>query len=290
MKNKRPIILFIIGILLAVGVWYFTTPTLQPERVFSIAHERLAISNMMATTRRMMARTGSLAVEKPWRVPHLVAGYVPMGMPTNGCFENTNETLVPVPVIDPKYSDSTNWPNDSRPEVQALYAFAKATKAYKFDPTVNSVGDSQSARGVGFFDTPTHIVDVDTKTQRIYKMSSKFESLGSMVTYSDATDDWSDATGQWDQPQMVAETFRILRELGLTYADTLQAVSQGHSEVKLHEWRIKTADGQFKIIYPFATVKLFGPEVPGDPTPRVTAQYRMGPAGPVGLVDWFSLY
>ena len=242
-----------------------------------------------------MAQAGSLQIEYPARVPRLVAGYLQTSMPTNGQVETTNDIIVDVPVIDPKYADPTNWPADSRPEVQAIYAFAKVVKPYRFDPTVNSGGQSKSAQVVEFFDTPTHIIYVDAKSRRLDKFASKFDRLGSMVVYSDATDDWGDATGQWDQPQMIAETFRILRDLGPTYAETLKAVSQGRSEVKLYEWRIQTTDGQFKIIYPFATVKLYDTKVPvgsGDDyqTPRVTAQYRMGPDGPVGLVDWFSLY
>ena len=292
MKYKRPIILIGIGVLLALLAWYFTAPTVQPERIVSIEHERLCLSNAVAASRRNMARAGSLVIEKPGRMPHLITGFVPMGMPTNGYAEDTNDVLVTIPVIDPKYSNPANWPDDPRPQVKALYAFAQTTKAYKFDPTVSSVGDSKSARGVGFFDTPTHLADVDAETQRLSKFSSKFDRLGSMAAYSDATDDWGDATGKWNQSQIVGETFRILRELGLTYADTLQAVSKGRSEVKLHEWRIKTADGQLKLIYPFATVKLYGPNVSGDANqpPRVSAQFRMGSNGPVGLVDWFSLY
>ena len=210
----------------------------------------------------------------------------------NGMADNTNEVVVPVPTVAPKYSEPTNWPTDPRPEVQAIYAFAQAAKPYKFDPQVNATKVSASARDVGFFDTATHMIDVDKQTHRLIKFASKLDRLGSQVVYTDADTDWSEATGQWNQQQMIDETLRIVRELGPTYTDTLQAVSHGRSTFKAHWWNVKTAGGEMKTIYPFATVKLFGPDTSGNPNepPRVTAQFRMGATGPVGLVDWFSIY
>jgi hypothetical protein len=83
---------------------------------------------------------------------------------------------------------------------------------------------------------------------------------------------------------MAAETFRILQELG--YTETLAAVKQGTERFTLQPWRVNLPDGGQKIIYPFAVVILYD----ANGQTRVTAEYRMGPAGPVGLVDWFSLY
>jgi hypothetical protein len=222
------------------------------------------------------------------RRPNMVSGFVPM--PTDHYVETieTNEPVGAAPVIDLKFSNPTNWPDDPRLQVTNFYQFAKIAKLYKFDPVVTDYSDSRRyQKAVG---TATHWADIDTRDGRVEKMSSYRDRSGSMNEYPGVTEEWANATGNWHERQMVEETFRILRELG--YTNTLQAVSHGRHEFKPQGWRVKLPEGGFKIVYPFATVKLFGPNVSGDPNepPRVTAQFRMGPNGPVGLVDWFSLY
>ena len=288
MKNKRPVILIITGALLAVFVWYYSAPPFQQTVVYSIQTERMVQSNIVAYSASLRAQ--AVEVNKG-RMPVLTNGFVPMGMPTNGFVgwsQETNEPAAPAPIIDPKYSDPTNWPSDSRPEVQSFYKFAKMTRFYKFDPAVTSDMDAfRFSKEIG---TATHSVEIDTRDQRVIHFYSYRERSGSLRDYPGVTDDWAKATGKWHERQMVLETFRILRELG--YTETLKAVSQGRHEFIVTPWRVKLPEGGFKIVYPFAKVELYGPNISGDPNefPRVTAEYRMGPDGPVGLVDWSSLH
>jgi hypothetical protein len=190
--------------------------------------------------------------------------------------------LQPVPLVDLKFSDSTNWPEDSRPEVKAVYQFAKVAKLYNFDPAVMAYKDSLRYQKTVV--TTTHEADIDIRNQRITDIYSYYGRSHSMTEYSGVTDDWAKGTGTWNEQQMAAETFRILRELG--YTETLAAVRQGSERFTPQPWRVNLPEGGQKIIYPFAVVKLYD----ANGQTRVTAEYRMGPDGPVGLVDWFSLY
>lgn len=290
MKKKRPIILIFLGSLLLVLMWYYTAPPIQPTIVYPIKTEYMVQSNIVAQTARLRAEASQM---RKGRMPVLTNGFVPMGMPTNGFVgwnEETNEPPTPLPIIDPKYADPTNWPADSRAEVKSLYQFAKAGKFYQFDPIVTAYRDEESMRFTKSIGTATHDAEVDTRNQRLISFYSYRDRSSSLRDYPGVTDDWANATGKWHERQMVEETFRILRELG--YTETLKAVSQGRHEFVVEPWRVNLPEGGFKIVYPFAKVKLYGPTVPGIPNewPRVTAEYRMGPDGPVGLVDWSSRY
>lgn len=288
MKNKRPIILIAIGALLAVFVWYYSAPPFQQTVVYAIKTERMVQSNIVAQTASLRAEAAEM---RKGRMPVLTNGFVEMGMPTNGFVgwnQETNEPPTPAPVIDLKYAAPTNWPADSRAEVQSFYKFAKVTSFYKFDPIVTAYRDEQFTRLTKSVGTATHDAEIDTRDQRVIHFYSHRDRSGSLRDYPGVTDDWANATGKWHERQMVEETFRILRELG--YTETLKAVSQGRHEFTVEPWRVKLPEGGFKIVLPFAKVKLYGPEVPGDSPPRVTAEYRMGPDGPVGLVDWYSIY
>jgi hypothetical protein len=285
MKTKRPLIIAVCGLLILACAWYFTAPPPPDPVVYAVAHTRLIRSNLLTQTVKYRIDAADLHELRAR------SGVKTNGMPTGPHVEPPPETNEPpeiVPAIDPKYLNPTNWPEDSRPEVKEFYRFAKAAKLYKFDPAVTACKDS--LRYQKTVASATHEADIDTRSQRITDIYSYRERSHSMVDYSGVTDDWVNATGTWNENQMVDETFRILRELG--YANTLAAVSQGRHEFHSDAWRANLPDGGFKIVYPFATVKLYGPNVSGDPNegPRVTAEYRMGPHGPVGLVDWFSLY
>lgn len=190
--------------------------------------------------------------------------------------------LKPAPVIDPKFANPTNWPEDSRPEVKAVYQFAKVAKLYNFDPLVTAYKDS--LRYQKTIVSATHEADIDTHNQRITDIYSYRDRSHSMTEYAGVTDAWVNGTGTWNEQQMAAETFRILQDLG--YTETLTAVRQGTESFTPQPWRVNLPDGGQKIIYPFAVVKLYD----ANGQTRVTAEYRMGPDGPVGLVDWFSLY
>jgi hypothetical protein len=282
MKHKRPIILIIFGILLLVWTWYYTAPPPPGPHYYSIATQKRFKSEQKARMEKRRAEGSVLG-----RMPHMVGGFVPMTTDSYVEVPETND-IEPAPAIDPKYTNSANWPNDSRAEVRSVYAFAKIARLYKFDPVVTSSTDSlRFQKMVG---TATYSADIDTRNGHIEKMSSRRDRSGSIGDYPGVTEEWANATGKWHERQMVEETFRILRELG--YTETLKVVSQGWHKFSPSAWRVKLPEGGFKIVYPFATVELYGPNVTGDPhePPRVTAEYRMGPDGPVGLVDWFSLY
>lgn len=292
MKNKLFYILLAGLILVALfffTFWFFRVkdlPKNPPPEIgdYSSAEVRTSMSNLHAWTESMRSN----AVRMPLRMPNLVGGFVPM--PTGDYVEvpETNEPASPAPIIDSKFADPTNWPADPRPQVTNFYQFAKAAKLYKFDPTVTYYKDADFPHFTKSVGTVTHEAQIDTRNGHIENIYSYRDRSGSRSEYPGVTDEWANATGNWHERQMVEETFRILRELG--YTETLKAVSQGRHEFKPEGWRVKLPEGGFKIVYPFATVKLFGPSVPGDNSPRVTAQFRMGPNGPVGLVDWDSLY
>jgi hypothetical protein len=287
MKHRRPIILIFFGILLLVWVWYYTAPPPPTgPLVYSIATENRFKSERKARIEKNRTETPVMG-----RMPHMIGGFVPM--PTGAYVEEpeTND-MGPAPVVDPKYTNAANWPEDARQEVKKFYEFAKVVRPYKFDPAVTYFKDEDFPHFTKAIGTATHFTDMDTRNWRIEQMSSYRDRSHSFGDYPGVTDEWANATGTWHKRQMVEETFRILRELGPTYAETLKAVTGRRQEFELTEWRVKLPEGGFKIVYPFATVKLYGPNVSVDPNegPRVTAQYRMGPDGPVGLVDWDSRY
>ena len=215
------------------------------------------------------------------------SGFVPTAMPGSGYVKlppTTNAPLEPAPVIAPKFSNLTNWPNDSRPEVKVFYQFAKAANLYKFEPTVTYDKAEEFPLFRKAIGTSTHEAQMDTRTQRIVSFYSYRDRSASVTDFPGVTEEWKSGTGKWNEEQMIDKTFQILRELG--YAETLAATSRGYRHFNPEPWRITLLDGQFQIIYPFAKVILY--DEAGNR--RVIAEYRMGSDGPVGLVDWYSLY
>ena len=216
------------------------------------------------------------------RKPVFTNGFLPAGPYMEAA--KTNSPGEQVPVVDLKYSNPTNWPADPRPEVKAFYQFAAAAKLYRFDPVVTYLKDEEFPHFAKAIGTSTYEAQLDTRSKRIVSMYSYRDRSHSMTDYPGVTDEWASGIGAWNRQQMVDETFRILRDLG--YTETLAAVSQGRQSFDPQPWRVKLPGGGETIIYPFAIVKLFD----ANAQARVTAEYRMGPNGPVGLVDWYSIY
>ena len=239
------------------------------------------MANVRAASEKLRAESSAV------RMPKLESGFVPMVIPGSAYVQpppETNEPPPPAPVIDPKYSNPTNWPDDARPEAKVFYQFARVAHLYNFEPNVTCDKDEDFPHFRKAGGTATHEAQLDTRNNRIVALYSYRDRSASLKDYPGVTDDWKNRTGKWNKQQMIDATFRILRALG--YTEVLAATSRGYRRFTPQPWRITTPEGGFKIIYPFAKVMLYDEAS----NRRVIAEYRMGPNGPVGLVDWDSLY
>ena len=279
MKNKLFIVLVIIAGLILALIWHFSGPPPAHMVDYRSAEAQTAISNLQIQIAKN--RTDAIA-----RMPVLKSGFVPTAMPGGGYVEPPPETNEPPPplVIDPKYANSTNWPDDPRPEAKTFHQFAKVANLFNFEPNVTYDKDEDFPHFTKAVGTATHEAQMDTRNNRIFSLYSYRDRSASMQDYPGVTDEWKYGTGKWDERQMIEETFRILRGLG--YAETLAAISRGQRQFIPQPWRVTTSDGELQIIYPFAKVILY--DEAGNR--RVIAEYRMGSSGSVGLVDWSSLY
>jgi len=183
---------------------------------------------------------------------------------------------------------ATNWPDDPRPAVKALYQFAQVAKIYNFDPHVIYCEKDKTLRYTMIVDTKTHSTEM--RTRQGYEICHLFSYLDDSYAPSRDVDldpaelrkSWADCVGTWNKQEMIEETIRILRDLG--YNEYLDIAQKGKFEFKLHEYWAKTPDGRQVTIYPFATVKVLDAH-----GPRVIAEYRMGTNGrPAGLTHWMA--
>jgi hypothetical protein len=181
----------------------------------------------------------------------------------------------------------TNWPDDPRPEVQEVYQFARIARPYDFDPHIVYYDKDKTLRNTMDVITKTHSSEVDTRSHRIrYQYSYHDDSSAPFrevdLDPAEMRKSWADSVGTWNKQEMIDETIRILRELG--YTEYLAIAQTGKFEFKVHEYMVKTPDGQQTAIHPFATVTILDAH-----GPRVTAEYRMGTNGkPAGLTHWMA--
>jgi hypothetical protein len=287
MKKIRPVILLLIGAFLAVLLWRFTKPVPMLPPPPSIESHLRMMENLRIHSEKMRNESAQARTQTPPRMPVLKNGFVPMETSSSNHIilpPETNGFPQPTPVVDAIYASPTNWPDDPRPEAKTFIQFARMARPYNFEPNVIYDKDEEFPQFRKAVGTSTHEAQIDTRNNRIVSFYSYRDRSASLKNYPGVSEGWKNGTGQWDSRQMINETFRILRELG--YTDTLAATSRGYRHFITQPWRVTAPDGEFQIIYPFAKVMLY--DEFGNR--RVIAEYRMGPDGPVGLVDWNSLY
>jgi hypothetical protein len=272
MKNKRFYFILTVGAamigLLLLSVWLFKPPP-PPHMVdYRSKEAQMVMSNLQAQA--IIMRSNTVA----GRMPVPVSGFFGKRLPSGS-------DQKPAPITNSIYPEATNWPEDSRPEVKALYQFAKIAKLYKFDPQVTYYAINTNQVSVSI-ETATHDVEVDARDNKIPFLTSKADCMTCGFDHPDAKQSWTQSRGEWNQPALIEQTLVILNQFGFT--NTIQAVLHGRKEVSIPDYTAMLPDGKNVTFHPFATVILH--DSIHDEQSRVRAEYRLGEDGLPYLVRW----
>ena len=164
---------------------------------------------------------------------------------------------------------------NARPWIEKLSDFATKGNLYNYNPEL--VGWRQETNRVGWW------VNLQTKSHNAEFYNGKLIVVASLYDGSDerrrpeVMDEWYRCTARWSEKEAVETTIAILRNLGDTgrLAEALKAPV----EYRAPTLQLKAPDGTTVEATPFPKVSI------GD---LVSAEYRMGSTGVLGLVRWFN--
>jgi len=138
-------------------------------------------------------------------------------------------------------------------------------------------------RGRFMVETKTHIAEFFTKglaVPRLHHFIAVRDASNPVAIPEgkrDAMRQWYQATGKWSGEEALAETYRIMEELGIQLA-----VSR--HEVDAQELRMKNPQGETVPVTPFYKVELFNT----NGNMSIQAEFRVGEAGPGRLTMWWA--
>lgn len=143
---------------------------------------------------------------------------------------------------------------------------------------------AETNRGRFMLETKTHLADFvakDLAVPRLHHFIVMPHASRPLVAtpegQREAMAQWYKATGKWSAEEALAETYRIMEQLGIKLA-----VSR--HEVNAQELPMKNPQGETVLVTPFYQVKLFNT----NNTMSIDAEFRVGESGPGRLTMWWA--
>jgi hypothetical protein len=193
---------------------------------------------------------------------------------------NAAAGLEPTNALPPSTSETNSAPVKMPAELLSeVNRFIAVARPFGVDQPIKSediIGSTNYPKNQVVFETKTHTLEFFGK--RLHHFLANLD-MSNPVGDDDALRNGMktlyQATAKWTEQEALAETLRILQQLGIEATWEKQ-------EAKPFPITVKNPQGEKVDVIPFYKVTLEGPQG------TVMAEFRMGQSGPGRLTEWFN--
>ena len=186
--------------------------------------------------------------------------------PTNAAPDPTSQTN----------SAPAQMPAELLSEVTRFIAIAQPFGLDRPIKPEDIIGSTNYPKNQVVFETKTHTLEFFGKRLHHFLANLDMSNpVGDDHALHNGMKTWYQATAKWTEQEALAETLRILQQLGI------QATWE-KQEAKPFPITVKNPQGESVDVIPFYKVTLEGPRG------TVMAEFRMGQSGPGRLTEWFN--